>query len=253
MHMRVLVLSMGLIAWVPVATAQETALTELRAAAQAAPSDLGAQSALGRALIEAGRASEAEAQMKVVERLGGGSIEALYEARRVDFAGDNYKKAQAGCKALLKQDKNHALSHVCMARAFLVWRRASRAFEYIDSALAVDPNNYEALLALADAKRVQGDFAAARAAYERMLAVKPSADAYLGLALVYSVQNQPEPTLTNLRKAHTADPRDPDAQFELGRRSVGRGGGAAAGRCARRAAGVAGGEARARPREAARP
>ena len=219
--MRVLVLTMGLCALAQGALAQETALPELRAAAKAAPGDLGAQSALGRGLIEAGRLSEAEAQMKVVERLGGGSIEALYEARRVDFAGDNYKKARAGCKPLLDKDKNHALSHTCMARAFLVWRRASRAFEHIDRALAADPNNYEALLALADAKRVEGDFTAAVAAYERVLAVKPSADAYLGLALVTSVQNKPEPTLAALRKAHAADARDPDVLYELGRRAAG--------------------------------
>jgi tetratricopeptide (TPR) repeat protein len=219
---RVLVVAMGLgLSVAQTAMAQETALPALRAAAQAAPADLAAQSALGRALIEAGRLNEAEAQMKTVERLGNGSIEALFEARRVDFAGDNYRKAQAGCKVLLKQDKNHVLSHVCMGRAFLVWRRASRAFEHLDRALAIDPNNYEALLAVADARRVQGDFAAAQAAYERTLAVKPSADAYLGLALVDSVRNQPGPALEALRKAHAADGQDPDVLFELGRRTSG--------------------------------
>ena len=40
---------------------------------------------------------------------------------------------------------------------------------------------------MADAKRIQGDFEGARAAYERTLAVKPSGDAYLGLALVHRI------------------------------------------------------------------
>jgi len=150
------------------ALAQESALGELRAAAKQSPNDLNAQIALGRGLIEAGRLPEAEAQMKTVVRLTQGSVEGLYEAMRVTFATDDYRKSRAGCRDLVKKDEKHALSQVCMARAFLVWRRASRAFEYIDKALAADPSNYEAQLADADAKRMQGDFAAALAGYQRV-------------------------------------------------------------------------------------
>ena len=91
--MRVLSVSMGFSRG-RIAAAQETALTELRAAAQPHRATWPPRARSGARLIEAGRLSEAEAQMKVVERLGKGSIEALYEARRVDFAGDNYKKAR---------------------------------------------------------------------------------------------------------------------------------------------------------------
>jgi tetratricopeptide (TPR) repeat protein len=204
------------------ALAQETALSELGDAARAAPNDLAAQVALGRALIEAGRLSEAEAQMKSAVRAGNGSIEALYEARRVDFATDDYKKVKAGCQQLSAKDKNHVLTHVCMARAFLVWRRASRAFDHLDKALAVDPGNYEARLAFADAKRVQGDFEGAKKAYEETLVLKPNAaEAHHGVALVHAVQNRADLALAALRKAHALDPRDPDIQFELGRRVQG--------------------------------
>jgi tetratricopeptide (TPR) repeat protein len=200
------------------ALAQETALAELRTAARAAPGDVAAQTALGRALIEAGRLGEAETQMNLAVRASKGAIETLYEARRVDFATDNYKRARAGCQQLRAKDPKHVLTHTCMARAFLVWRRASRAFEHIDKALAVDPSNYEARLALADAKRVEGDFEAAKKAYEDVLAVKPSADAYLGIALAHSVQNRADLVLAALRKAYELDPDDPDVQYELGRR-----------------------------------
>lgn len=201
------------------ALAQETALPELRAAAKQAPSDLEAQIALGRALIKAGRLAEAETQMRIAVRLSKGSIETLYEAMRPELAGDNYSKARAGCQELVKKDKNHVLSHVCMARAFLVWRRSSRAFEYIDKALSRDPSNYEAKLVLADAKRIQGEFEAARQAYEQAVQQKPSgAEAELGLGLVYALENKPEPALAALRKANGLDPNSPDIQYELGRR-----------------------------------
>jgi len=201
--------------------AQESALGELRDAARAAPADPAAQLALGHALIEADRLPEAEAQMKTVVRLGKSSIESLYEARRVDFASDNYKRARAGCRELGAKDPKHVLTHVCMARAFLVWRRASRAAEHIDKALAADPSSPEALLVAADAERIQGHFDAAKQAYERALAARPSADAYLGLALIHAVQNRQADAVAALRKAHAIDARDPDVQFELGRRVSG--------------------------------
>ena len=203
------------------AHAQETALAEVRAAAKAAPADLAAQTALGHALIEAGRLKEAEAQMKTVVRLSQGSIEGLYEAMRVKWAADEYRQARAGCRDLVKKNPNHVLTHVCMARAFLVWRRASRAFEHIDKALAVDPGNYEAQLAEADAKRMQGDFAAAKASYDRVLTTRATADAYLGLAAVHDVQNHGAEALAALRKAQTLDPNDPDVQLQLGRKLKG--------------------------------
>src|SRR5690349_11494627 len=125
----------GLITGSVPAAAQETALAELRAAAKAAPTDLAAQTALGHGLIEAGKLKEAEAQMKTVVRLSQGSVEGLYEAMKVKFAADEYRQARAGCRDLVKKNPNHVLTHVCMARAFLVWRRASRAFEHIEKAL----------------------------------------------------------------------------------------------------------------------
>ena len=109
------------------ATAQETTVAGLRQAAKAAPRDVGAQVALGRALIEAGRLKEDEAVMKRAARLDKGSLPTLFEGMRVKFAEGHYKRVRAACRELAKVDKNHVLTHVCNARALLVWRRASRA------------------------------------------------------------------------------------------------------------------------------
>jgi tetratricopeptide (TPR) repeat protein len=205
-----------------VALAQATALPALREAAKRAPSDVEAQRALGRALIAAGMLPEAEAQMNTVVRLSKGSVESLYELARVKFATGDYKRSRAACNALTKANKDHVLTHVCMARALLVWRRASRAFESIDAALAIDAANYEAQLARADGKRIEGDFPAAEQAYAEVLAHAPqSAEAYLGLGLARAVANQPEQAVTALRKALEFAPTNPDVQYELGRRIAG--------------------------------
>jgi len=206
----------------PRARAQENVLAERRAAAKAAPNDVAAQTALGRALIEAGHLPEAEAQMRAASRLAKGTIESLYEVVRVQLATDDYRKARAACRELSAKDDKHVLTHVCMARAFLVWRRASRAFEYIDKALAADPTNYEARLALADAKRMQGEFAIAEATYRELLAQTPTADVYLGLAKCEAVQNHTAEAVAALQQAHTLDANDPDVLLELGKRSEGK-------------------------------
>ena len=204
------------------ALAQETALPALREAAKNAPGDLGAQIALGRALIEARRLTEAEAQMNTVVRLSQGSIEGLYEAARVKFATGDYKKSRAACQALRKKDKDNVLTHACMARAFLVWRRGSRASDEAEQALHAGPDNSEALLAAADAKRIQSDFAGAEQAYQTLLAHAPNdANAYLGLGLLHSVADQPDKAVAALRKALELDGDDPDILYELGRRVSG--------------------------------
>lgn len=204
------------------ASAQEDALAGLRQAAKSAPNDLEAQLSLGRGLIRAGRLAEAEAQMRVAARLGKGSIEVLYEAMRARFAGGDYRKARAGCQELIKKDKNHVLSNVCMARAFLVWRRSSRASEYIELAQKADPNHYEVALVVADQKRIEGEYEAARQAYEQALARKPaSSEAELGLGRVLLLENKTPAAIEALRKAHALDPSDPDIAYELGRQLSG--------------------------------
>jgi tetratricopeptide (TPR) repeat protein len=214
-------LSAGLLS-ADVAIAQESALPGLREAAKRSPNDAAAQVALGRALIEAGRLPEAETAMNAAVRISKGSIESLYDAARVKFATGDYKRSKAACLALAKKDKDHVLTHVCTARALLVWRRSSRAVESIDRALALDPGNEEALLADADAKRIQGDFAAAEKAYAALLARSPRcADAYLGLGLSRSSSNQPVEAVAALRQAAAINGDDPDIQYELGQRVTG--------------------------------
>lgn len=204
------------------ALAQEGALPALRAAAKSAPTDAAAHAALGRAMIEAGRLKEADAQLRNASRLAKGSIESLYDLARVQFATGDYKLSRKACRELTTKDANHVLSHVCDARALLVWRRASRAFPHIDKAIALDAGNAEAQLALADARRMQGDFADAVDAYQKLIARAPSADAYLGLALVHAVQNRSAESVAALEKAYALDADDPDVLFELGRRVPGK-------------------------------
>lgn len=200
------------------AGAQESRVPAAREAAAKAPQDAGAQIAYGRALIAAGRLREADAQMAVVVKLAGGSVEASYEMARVKFATGDYRASRAYCRDLIEKAPDHVLAHVCMARAMLVWRRSSLAFEHVDRALALAPNDYEARLALADARRIQGDLPGAQDAYAQVLEVRAdSAQAHHGLGLLYAAFGKPDQARAEFQKALALAPDDPETQMELGR------------------------------------
>src|SRR5688500_1127843 len=200
------------------AFAQESALESMRAAATAAPTDAQAQRDLGNALIEAGRFPEAQTQMQKVVKLEKSSPASLYDAQRVKLAQGDYNAARKGCQEILKAAPEDVMGHVCMARAYLVWRRSSRAVEHVDAAISRDPGNYEALLVDADTRRMEGALDAAAAAYQKVLEKFPwSADAYLGVAQVHALRNQPKQAADALRKALLNKPNNPDVLLELGK------------------------------------
>jgi tetratricopeptide (TPR) repeat protein len=87
--------------------------------------------AQGRSLIRAGRLKEAEDALRQAAQARGQSLDALYDLARVKFASGDYQKSRLACKALVDKDPQAALSNLCMARAFLVWRRATRADEFV--------------------------------------------------------------------------------------------------------------------------
>jgi tetratricopeptide (TPR) repeat protein len=205
-------------AWSGRVGAQETALVALRERASAAPSDAAAQRALGKALIEAGRFPEAATQMQKLAKLEKSSPQALYDVQRVKLAAGDYNAARKGCQEIIKAAPDDVHGHVCLARAYLVWRRSSRAVEHVDAAIVRDPDHYEALLVDADTRRMEGALDAALTAYQKVLAKHPaSADAQVGIAHVHLLRNETAAAQGALRKALAIDDKDADALLELGK------------------------------------
>ncbi|MBN1653879.1 MAG: tetratricopeptide repeat protein [Deltaproteobacteria bacterium] len=200
------------------ALGQETVLKQLKAEARSAPRDVAAQSALGQALLKAGRWKEAEQQLEKVARLRGNAIEARYDVVKVKFESGDYRPARAACRELSRENANCPLVHVCMARAFLVWKRSARAFEELDKALALDPENIEALLALGDAHRLRGSYKESQTAYQRVLTLLPNdSRAFVGIGRIMAITNRRAEAVEAFRSAIRNDPQSPAIQFELAR------------------------------------
>jgi tetratricopeptide (TPR) repeat protein len=200
------------------AWAQETELKELRAQARSAPRDAEVQAKLGHALLEAGRWKEAERQLQAAARLKRNSPEADYEVIEVKLARGDHKASRAACRALSQKHPDSPLGDVCMARAFLVWRRASLALPYLEKVLQKDSSNLEALLALGEAGRMSGQKGKSEQAYQRAMQIAPDdARIYLGLGRLYSVFQAPDRAREALRTALAKNPGSPDIQLELAR------------------------------------
>jgi len=185
--------------------------------------DAGARSAArGRALLRAGQLKEAEAALKQAAQQRGQSLESLYDLARVHFAAGDYNRARNACRPLIAKAPDAVFSNLCMAQAFLTWRRATRAAEYVEKAQAAAPEQPEVYQVLGDLKRVEGDAAASEAAYQRVLRARPDdPDAQFGLGQLYLIKPDASAATKAFRAALRSAPDWPEAQYELGRLTSG--------------------------------
>ena len=211
-------LSLGLVSlawWLPCLALSHAAPSSAQGSASAAADQ-------GRSLIRLGKLKEAQAAMQKAAQERGQSSEALFDLARVTFATGDYARSRAACRPLLAKAPNDVYSNLCMARAFLVWRRATRAAEYADKARMLNPNNIEVFQVQGDLKRVEGDLAASRAAYLEVLRRDPQdPDAHFGLGQLSLIGQDADAARLEFKAALTREPEWPEALFELGRLSSG--------------------------------
>jgi tetratricopeptide (TPR) repeat protein len=192
-------------------------LDELAERARENPRDGAVQSAYGNALMRAGRFRDAQRALQAAARAQGNTPEGQFAAARVAFAQGDYRASRAACQGLYRIRATNVLGHVCMARAYLVWNRSARAFEELEAAIAREPNNFEALLALGDAHRLRAATAESEDAYRRAVAADgSSALPHVGLARLYFNARRKDDAIREYRRALELDPGSPEILFELG-------------------------------------
>ncbi|MET0387479.1 MAG: tetratricopeptide repeat protein, partial [Polyangiales bacterium] len=195
-----------------------SAVPTAKVQAEASPGAGADAAARGRALLRAGQLKDAEAQLKKAAEQRGHNLESLYDLARVHFAAGDYNKSRNACRPLLSKAPDAAYSNLCMAQAFLVFRRATRAAEHVDKARQAEPQLPEVYQVLGDLKRVEGDAAASEAAYQQVLRSRPSdPDAHFGLGQLYLIKPDPAAATQAFRAALSGAPDWPEAQYELGR------------------------------------
>jgi tetratricopeptide (TPR) repeat protein len=199
-------------------------VARLRTAASNAPHDASAQIALGRALRVAGETNEALVQLQRASAMGSAETRLLAhrEIARTLIARREFERAMSECKAIayLPASTARDASHVCVAEAHLLWRRASEALVETNAVLAHDSRNYDAKVAegLAYALELQTD--RAESSLRDAIAIDPdrvSAHLELGRLLARTPGASKDHALTELRRASSLDASNPDAAYELAR------------------------------------
>ena len=192
-------------------------LDALRQATRDNRRDGDAHTRLGLALLRAGQYREAERVLKTAARLHDESIESLYDVARVAFAREDYRRSRGACRALERKYRGQSLTHVCRARAFLVWNRSGRAFEELEAATAAGGDHFEAHVALGDAYRLRAQVSEAEQAYRRAIALNDQRpEPHFGLGLLYSNARREADATRAFRAALQRDGDDPEILVELG-------------------------------------
>jgi tetratricopeptide (TPR) repeat protein len=200
------------------AAAQEADLPALRAAVKAAPADAAAALALGRGLRRAGHFVEASRELSRGSQLGsalrgGLNVRLGYEAALATLDRRDVPGALKVCDAL---GKRSAIGDACRAEAYLSQNRASEALPLAKSAVAAEPQLYEARLVGGRSFALQGKVAEAELTLRKLgesVPSRPEANHWLGVFLL--AQGQRDAGVAALRLAIAVDPGDPELALHL--------------------------------------
>jgi tetratricopeptide (TPR) repeat protein len=205
------------------ASAQESSLDGLRAAAKAAPNDPNAALSFGRALRRAGHDAEAILELRRGASLWNGrsgevAVTLHYELARANIAKRDFSQAMVQCKVAGGIAGGASAGHACAAEAHLLWKRASEAHVATAAALAANPKNYDAKIAEARALELELKEAPAEAQLREAIVLKPDAvDAHVELGHLLLATGKTDAALATLKRAVELDPLSPEASYELSR------------------------------------
>jgi putative PEP-CTERM system TPR-repeat lipoprotein len=226
------------------------AIIQLRSALQADPTQLESRLLYASILLERGVPQEAEAELRTALDLGAPRQSVIPMLGRALIARKEYQQALDAMAPGPGEDasKQPALTLALRGHALFFLGRNDQAREAYEAALSADPDegeawlgrarlavldrnqelalasceqavvkapkNADALALLGDLKRVAGDEAAAAAAYEKAVAIAPSAHATrLSLASVYVSSKEYDKATAQLNVVLKAVPDSPTANF----------------------------------------
>ena len=137
---------------------------------------------------------------------------------RVRVAQAQWKEAEVVLKKALQLDPNSGPAYDMLVASYLATNRLPDAAQEIEAALSKAPQNQSALMTLASIREKQKDYAKAREAYEKLLALNPNfVPALNNLSYLYAEQfNQPDKAYELAQKARTLDPGNAAVADTLG-------------------------------------
>lgn len=220
---RVAVAGLALSLLVPrAARAQSDQLAAARSDAAAHPDEPAAGLRLGRVLRRAGVFQAASAELRKAAAMSAAratplALQIQRELALIAIDQDNYDQAMRACRAIAALPDGRALSHACVAEAFMIRKRATEALPEVASALRLSPNLYEAKVVEGYARWQSAEEAAAEAAFRAAADAQPHrSEAFVGLGRLLAALGRKADAQSAFERAHAADPADPVSAYALG-------------------------------------
>lgn len=192
------------------------ALADFKAAVKADPENQTALYDLGYLQVDmgdhAGAFATADRLFKLSPETGAG----LFIRAAALRAQNKTPETIAVLEDLVKRDPKHGVAHKSLGRLYLETDRPALAETQAAAALALRPDDAEALLLRADVRAAQGDFKAALADDDRAISLLPDFDGYYARSLHRSASGDQKGALADARKAAELDPKSSGAWYGIG-------------------------------------
>ena len=137
---------------------------------------------------------------------------------KVQMAQGHWKETETAARKALELDSNSGPAYDMLVRSYLATNKLPEAAHELETVLTKAPQNQSALMTLATIREQQKDYAKARDAYEKLLAINPKfVPALNNLAYLDAEKfNEPDKAYDLAQKARTLDPSNPAVADTLG-------------------------------------
>jgi cellulose synthase operon protein C len=196
-----------------------TATIELKNALQTAPQNAHARFLMGQLLLDSGRPTEAEAELRKAFDLKYDN-DALAEPFLISVLrfNDLAKLKADAAKLQVTTPANKALVQAMLARGALNGNKLDEAQAAFAGSLALDPKNINAKLGLIELQALKGDLRGAIAGAQGLAQEYPKqAQAHLLFADLLITSNQRAAAQESLKQAIALNPNDPIGNAKLAR------------------------------------
>ena len=179
------------------------------------PTDVRVLTAYGTALDKAGDWQQAEVQFKQALAADPENRFARYDLAQLQLQHEKLPEAEQNFRKLLADTPGDSEAHAQLGAILAATNRSTEGKKELEAALAIDPNNMNALFNLASLEAEQGNLAGAAGLLEKALKQKDDVETHRLLGAVYAAQGRFESALEQFRTVEKLQPNDPSAHFQL--------------------------------------
>jgi Flp pilus assembly protein TadD len=172
------------------------------------PKDVRSVIALGAALDGAGDWQQAQGEYEDALEIDPQSSDARFDLAHLSSKHGRYAEAEQEYRQLLVEDPKDAAAHNELGGVLVAVNRTAEARQEFEAAVAIAPENFDALYNLASQEAESGDLARASELLERALKLRADADAHQLLGSVYAQLGRLADALDQCKAVQVLRPHD---------------------------------------------